>query len=153
MLRTLALLLALAAPAAAQTDACRTAGTRLDGRAFRLTIVPSDGSPEIKLLLRYEGCRTVDIEPMLGGPTAPTARRTYGAAGTSWWMALHTEVGADESELYVYYAAPGETRPYPVAFFHPAPTFLVQAEIVDWGTTTFMNETPRFKFSARAYTQ
>lgn len=157
MKTTLALLLAVlnaaagaAAPAA--VDACRT-GRALE-KPVRLSILPTNGSAPIELLLRYTGCFTADFEPLFGDPVPPTAVRRYRADGIAWAVELSTEDGADMTEFYIYYVRPGDTKAYPVAYLKGAKTADIAGGRMDWGTNHFMNfSPPEFNFQARVVTQ
>lgn len=155
MTKLLAILLALAAPAAAQpaADACRTTATELAGRAFVLTLVPTDGSPQIEVRLDYAGCRTVHSEPLFGDPLPPTAARFYRAPGVGWEMALATSVGDQETDLWLFYVSPGQDRLQLVTVLKPAPTALVRSQIFDWGAGRIFNDNPKFDFRARVFTR
>lgn len=149
----LALLLSLPAAAQAPVDACRT-GRILEARPLRLSILPTNGSAPVELLLRFAGCRTVEYEPLLGSPILPSAARTYRAAGIAWEIDLYTEDGEDTTELYVFYAVPGSKDLGPVGFFKPVKTAAVAAGRVDWGKQKLVNFTPpKFEFEARVVTQ
>lgn len=148
-------LLALAAPAGAQNtvDACRT-GRVLENRPVRLSILPTNGSAPIELLLRYRGCRTADSEPLERIWTPPTAVRTYRADGIAWEVDFYTEDGKDSTDFYIYYNAPRTKDRYPVAHFNRGRTQAIAAGRVDWGIGLFMNfSPPEFDFKARVVTQ
>lgn len=153
MTKLLVILLSLAAPAAAQpaADACRATGTALE-RSFRLTLTPADGSAPIEVLLYYAGCRTVDYDA-LGDPSPVLASRQYRAPGVGWEMTLQSQLMKDETDIYLYYPAPGERRPFPVSPPKTAPTSLIGAKPVDWGLMHLSNDEPKFSFRARVLTR
>lgn len=143
------------APAAAQNavDACRT-GRVLENRPVRLSILPTNGSAPIELLLRYAGCRTVSVEPLLWTPVPPTAARVYRADGIAWQVYFLTEDGKDSSEFFIFYTPPGTEERTPVAYLMEKRTAAIAAGKVDWGTAHFINfDAPKFDFSARVVTQ
>lgn len=142
----------MAAPAHAAVDACRS-GRALE-KPVRLSILPTNGSAPIELLLRYTGCFTTRIEPLFGVDVPPTAVRRYRADGIAWAVEFNTEDGSDVTELYVYYVVPSDNDPYPVAYLTQAKTAAIAGGRVDWGTQRFMNVVaPKFDFSARVVTQ
>lgn len=143
------------APAGAQNavDACRT-GRVLENRPVRLSILPTNGSAPIELLLRYAGCQTSEVEPVMGLPTPPTAVRAYRADGIAWEAYFATVDGESLTELYIFYYTGKKNDPAPVAFFRPAPTDAIVRGRVDWGTGPFIRfDPPAFDFKARVVTQ
>ncbi|TBR23606.1 hypothetical protein EPO15_05570 [bacterium] len=151
---TLAFLLAglLGAPALASANPC--ASNRALEKPLRLSILPTNGSAPIELLLRYVGCRTTDYEPLMGTPTPPTATRTYRADGIAWEADLATPQGEDWTDLYLFYVVPGVRDLMPVTLLKEQPTAAVFAGRVDWGTNRLINQDgPKFDFQARVVTQ
>jgi hypothetical protein len=145
----------LAAPASAKptVDACRT-GRVLDNRPLRVSIMPTDGSASIDLLLRYSGCRTTEYEPIFGSHTPPTAVRNYRAAGVAWEVDLYSEDGGEWTEIFLYYIVPGSTDDQPLNFFEERQTAAVARGPVDWGKSRLKNTTPpKFDFEARLVTR
>lgn len=137
----------------AGVDACRT-GKALEKRPLRLTLAPTNGSAPIEVLLRYSGCFTTDIEPLLGTPVPPTAVRRYRADGVAWAMELMTEDGGDTTEFFIYYLKAGADEQYPIAYLKAAKTAAIATGKVDWGMEHFVNyHPPKFDFSANVVTQ
>lgn len=137
----------------AGVDACRT-GKALEGKSFRLSILPTGGGAPIELLLRYTGCFTTYEEPLLGNDIPATAVRRYRADGVAWAMELTTEDGKDETEFYIYYITPAANILSPVAYLKSAKTATVAGGRIDWGKDRFMNfNAPKFDFEARVVTQ
>ena len=69
----------LSTGAQAGVDACRT-GKALE-KSIRLSIIPTNGSAPIELLMRFQDCRTVTTEPLFGDEIPPSASRRYRADG------------------------------------------------------------------------
>lgn len=149
----LAVLLAVPSAAQAVPDACRT-GRALENRPVRLSILPTNGSAPIELLLSFAGCRTETVEPLLLTDTPPTAVRAYLADGIAWQVYFSTEDGGGSTEAYIFYTPPGSRLRYPVAHLKQRPTAAVASGRVDWGTVRFLSfDAPQFDFSAQVVTQ
>lgn len=142
----------LGVSAHAGVDACRT-GKVLE-KSFRLSIVPTNGSAPIELLMRFLDCRTVTTEPLFGDEVPPSASRRYRADGVAWAVELTTEDGTDTTELFVYYITPTPKVLTPVAFLKSSKTADIAGRRMDWGVSDYINFfPPKFNFSARTVTQ